>query len=58
MVTASSGIISTIAGTGVVGYSGDGGAATAAEMNLPEGIVVDSSGNRLTSMIPVSTSIY
>ena len=58
MVTASSGIISTIAGTGAVGYSGDGGAATAAEMNLPEGIVVDSSGNRLTSMIPVSTSIY
>ena len=28
-------IITTIAGTGSAGYSGDGGAATAAQLNLP-----------------------
>ena len=37
--------ITTIAGTGAVGYTGDGGAATAATFNDPEGIAVDSSGN-------------
>lgn len=37
--------ISTIAGTGAVGYTGDGGPATAATLNGPEGIAVDSSGN-------------
>jgi len=39
------GIITTIAGTGTAGYSGDGGAATSAQLNGPQGIVVDSSGN-------------
>lgn len=39
-----SGIISTIAGTGVAGYSGDGGLATAAEMH-PTGVSADSAGN-------------
>lgn len=38
------GTISTIAGTGTAGYSGDGGAATAARLNAPAGIAVDSSG--------------
>ncbi len=37
-------IILTIAGIGTSGYSGDGGAATSAEMDEPSGIVVDSSG--------------
>ena len=37
-----SGIITTIAGTGIGGYSGDGGQATAASINMPFGIVVDS----------------
>jgi trimeric autotransporter adhesin len=41
----SSGIISTIAGTGVAGYSGDGGQALSAQLNRPYGIVVDSTGN-------------
>ncbi len=40
-----SGIISTIAGTGVAGYSGDGAPATSAQLNSPGGIWVDPSGN-------------
>jgi len=40
-----SGTISTIAGTGTPGYSGDGGAATAATLAFPAGVVVDSSGD-------------
>ncbi len=39
------GIITTFAGTGSVGFSGDGGPATDARFNGPEGIVVDDSGN-------------
>lgn len=39
------GIISTIAGNGVSGYSGDGGQSTAAELNLPTRVVWDKSGN-------------
>jgi len=39
------GIISTIAGTGVVGFSGDGGQATAAEFNYPCGVSFDAKGN-------------
>ena len=44
MVT-STGIITTIAGTGVMGSSGDGGAATSAQLASPEGVSVDISGN-------------
>jgi sugar lactone lactonase YvrE len=40
-----SGIISTIAGTGVAGFSGDGNAATGADLNMPQGIAVDAAGN-------------
>jgi hypothetical protein len=39
------GIISTVAGTGVVGSTGDGGPATAAEFNAPWTVAVDNSGN-------------
>ncbi len=42
-----SGIISTIAGTGAMGYTGDGGPATAAEVNYPNDLRVDASGNLL-----------
>ena len=41
----SSGIISTIIGNGTQGYSGDGGQATAAQLNSPGGMSIDGSGN-------------
>jgi hypothetical protein len=39
------GKISLIAGNGVMGYSGDGRAATSAQLNTPWGIAVDGAGN-------------
>jgi len=45
MVTPSTGIITTVAGTGNGGYAGDGQAATAAELNQPWGVTVDAGGN-------------
>ncbi len=41
----SSGIITTVAGNGTAGFSGDGGAATQAQLNLPYGLAVDLAGN-------------
>jgi uncharacterized protein (TIGR03437 family) len=43
----SGGVVSTVAGNGLAGYSGDGGAATSAntKLNFPEGVAVDSAGN-------------
>ena len=43
-VTASIGIIFTIAGTGTQSYSGDGGAATSATLNAPTDVALDSAG--------------
>jgi uncharacterized protein (TIGR03437 family) len=40
-----SGVIDTIAGTGIPGLAGDGGPATNAQLYAPYGIAVDSSGN-------------
>lgn len=43
-ITASTGIISTIAGTGTGSFSGDGGLASSASLNNPTGVAVDTSG--------------
>ncbi len=39
------GTITTIAGNGTIGYSGDVGAATGAQFNYPSGVAVDAAGN-------------
>jgi DNA-binding beta-propeller fold protein YncE len=43
-IDAVTGVISTIAGTGEKGFSGDGGMATGARLNEPYGVVVDRAG--------------
>ena len=43
----STGIITTIAGTGAGSYSGDNGAATSATLSYPEGVALDASGRIL-----------
>ena len=47
-VTVSTGIITTIAGTGGYSYSGDNGAATSATLQLPTGVALDASGINLS----------
>ena len=44
-VSAADGVITTIAGDGTGGISGDGGPASKARMNHPESVAVDSAGN-------------
>ena len=44
-VDATTGLITTVAGNGEKGYSGDGGPAIAAALNEPYGVVVDRDGN-------------
>ena len=44
-VSSATGIIATIAGTGAAGFSGDGGPATAATLDLPTALAFDSAGN-------------
>jgi sugar lactone lactonase YvrE len=44
-VAADTGEITTVAGTGFAGYSGDGDAATSAQLNRPTAVAIDHSGN-------------
>jgi sugar lactone lactonase YvrE len=46
-ITASTGIITTVAGTGTSGYSGDNGPAANAQLSLPASIAIDAAGNIL-----------
>ena len=55
-VTTSTGIITTIAGTGSYSYSGDNGAATSAALNYPIGVALDASGMTLLYIL-ISSNI-
>ena len=44
-VDAASGVITTVAGNGTAGFSGDGGQATSARLEAPSGVALDSDGN-------------
>jgi streptogramin lyase len=64
-IDASTGIITTIAGTGVVGQSGDGGLSTAAQLYAPYAVAVDPSGiiyiadyfsHKIRILTPVATT--
>jgi trimeric autotransporter adhesin len=39
------GVVETVAGNGACGFSGDGGPASSASLNFPQGIAIDNSGN-------------
>jgi len=64
-VTASTGIITTVVGTGKAGYTGDGNAATNAEISAPARVMLDASGdlyfsdggNNVIRKVTVSTGI-
>jgi trimeric autotransporter adhesin len=65
VVMKSTGIISTVAGTGLDGYSGDGGLATSAMLSVPSGVLVDAAdnlyiadtGNNRIRMVTKSTGV-
>ncbi len=58
-ITASTGIISSVAGSSTnVGFSGDGGAATAATMSSPNGIALDSAGKFFIFVFISSITYY
>src|SRR5438445_11448456 len=44
-IAAATGIITTVAGNGVLGFAGDGGAATNASLSSPAGVALDAGGN-------------
>ncbi len=53
----STNIITTIAGTFSHGFSGDGGPATSAELNEPNGVALDSSGKSINCSLPLLASL-
>ena len=65
MVSGVTGIITTVAGTGIAGTTGDNGPATAARLSSPVGVALDASGNIYISdigssrirMVTVATGI-
>ncbi len=56
-VTVSTGIITTVAGTGSNIYSGDNGEATSAGLSGPQGVAVDTSGKSTSITIKILCSV-
>ena len=52
-LAAGTGVITTLAGTGVEGFSGDGGPATSASLASPYGVAVDGGGNVLIAFTEI-----
>ena len=57
-ITASTGIITTIAGTGASIYSGDNGAATSAGLRYPVDVTTDDSGAIITLLLCYTFNSY
>ncbi len=53
-VTVSTGMMSTIAGSGSSSYNGDNYAATSASMYYPQGVALDSSGSHSISLLKLA----
>jgi sugar lactone lactonase YvrE len=48
-VDSATGVITTVAGNGTAGFSGDGGLATQAMLSMPVGVLIDATGNLIIS---------
>jgi trimeric autotransporter adhesin len=57
MIKKSTGIITTVAGNGMVGYSGDGGRATAAMLSYPLGVAFDATSGTMYIADPLNNVI-